>query len=68
MGERESTVGKENVGRTTIDDPRRLKHSKRAMADKLSVVRRRCPACGHHKAFVNTVTIRCTRCRHEKRK
>lgn len=62
--ERIGTQGRENMGRTTIDDARRKKFSHRAANGNLDVVMRRCVRCGHHKAFVNNTDIKCTKCRH----
>lgn len=69
MKERESSYGKDNPGRATIDDERRGRHhSKRAGNGDLQVVKRRCQNCGHQKAFVANGKTRCTRCRHEAKK
>jgi len=59
-----SSVGRDNMGRTTIDDARRAKQSKRAAKDKLEVVFRTCQRCNHHKAFVTSTMVKCTRCKH----
>ena len=61
---RESSVG-QNRGRTTIDDSRRMKFSKRAAGDNptLEVIAKKCPKCGHHKAFRTAMKTACTRCR-----
>jgi predicted Zn-ribbon and HTH transcriptional regulator len=52
-------------GRTTIDNPARLRSfSKRAATDKLSVDRKTCSFCGHHKAFTTLEgNSKCTRCK-----
>jgi len=49
--------------RTIITDKRRKNFSKRAAEGTLSVERRQCPKCGHHKAFVTNGRIKCTRCK-----
>lgn len=58
-----SSVGRDGMGRTTIDDSRRQKYSKRAGADKLSVIARTCPNCFHHKSFSTVRLTKCTRCK-----
>jgi len=41
-------------GRSTIDSHKRTHGSKRAMQEKLDVVKHHCPKCHHHKFFKTT--------------
>ncbi len=56
--------------RSTIDEVdgsgrpvRQSTFSLRAAKGKLSVEKRRCPKCGHHKALVNQIKSKCSRCK-----
>ena len=57
-------------GRTNITSPDRMFRSKRAVLGKISVIKKECPYCHHHKAFVNYAEessnygqIKCSRCK-----
>lgn len=38
--------------------------NKRELDGKYSVVKNRCPSCGHHKAFKKSFGLQCTRCKY----
>ena len=52
-------------GRSGIGDMKRIRYSSRAISGRLSVIEKKCPYCGHHKALQNTRNIRCSRCKRE---
>lgn len=54
----------EVTGRRKIDDKMRKNYSKRAADGKISIEKKRCPFCGHHKAIhgINS-GYKCARCK-----
>lgn len=54
---------RKKTGRTTIDNPARTRSfSMRAKKNIITVIRKHCPYCHHHKAFDKPKGIYCTRC------
>lgn len=58
-----SSDNKYSKGRSTIDNPNRSFHSKRALKGTLTIEKSICPYCGHHKALSSINYYKCSRCK-----
>lgn len=50
-------------GSTEKGEVRSTSFSKRCALQKLTVSRRLCPICGHHKVLINSRGVKCARCK-----
>jgi len=61
--ERDKESRIKSMGRSKIDDTKRLRYSRRAIQGRLNVIKADCPFCHHHKALQNTMHTKCARCK-----